>query len=59
MLKSELCLVTGKATDLICGAEESCIAPVFERQTHFTAVVKVNNKETKSAVNAPIRQMTQ
>lgn len=44
--------------DLICGAENSYIATVVERQTRFTVLVKVDSKETKSVVSALTRQMT-
>lgn len=43
--------------DLICGAGNSYIATVVERQTRFTVLVKVDGKETKAVVSAPTQQM--
>jgi IS30 family transposase len=44
--------------DLICGAGNSYIATVVERQTRFTVLVKVDSKETKSVVSALTRHMS-
>lgn len=41
--------------DLICGAGNSYIATVVERQTRFTVLVKVTGKETQSVVSAMSR----
>ena len=43
--------------DLICGSLNSHIATVVERQTRFTVLVKVNSKETETAVASLARQM--
>tara|TARA_R110002110_G_scaffold5182_14_gene26730 strand:- start:537 stop:1271 length:735 start_codon:yes stop_codon:yes gene_type:complete len=43
--------------DLICGANNSYIATVIERQTRFTVLVKVDGKEAKSVIGALTRQM--
>lgn len=43
--------------DLICGAGNSDIATVVERQTRFTVLVKVDGKETRSVIGALTRHM--
>jgi len=43
--------------DLICGAGNSYIATIVERQTRFTLLVKVAGKEMKSVVSALSQQM--
>lgn len=44
--------------DLICGAGNSYIATVVERQTRFTVLVKVTGKETQSVVSAMSRHFS-
>jgi IS30 family transposase len=43
---------------LICGAKKSDIATVVERQTRFTILVRVENKNTEHVVDALIKQMS-
>jgi Transposase and inactivated derivatives, IS30 family len=43
---------------LILGSKNSYIATVFEPQTRFTVLVKVNGKDTESAVNNLSEQMS-
>lgn len=43
--------------DLICGSKNSYIATVVERQSRFTVLIKVENKETMHVVSALSKQM--
>jgi IS30 family transposase len=44
--------------DLICGAKNSYIATVVERQTRFTILVRVESKNTEHVVGALSKQMS-
>jgi IS30 family transposase len=43
--------------DLLCGAANSFIATLVERQTRFTMLVKVEGKDTTNVVNALVREV--
>ncbi len=42
--------------DLIVGSNDSCLATLVERHTRYVMLAKVNGKDTKTVINALIKQ---
>ncbi len=42
--------------DLLCGTKDSQIATLVERHSRYVMLVRVPSKDTKTVVNAPIKQ---
>jgi IS30 family transposase len=55
-LTSARCPVTGKEGDLLFGSHNSQIATLLDGHTRYVLLAKVDTKETKTVINALIKQ---